>query len=350
MGGKKPIGEHPSRGHLQRRFTSTFRRGGHRHHGDGSAVDDDGAPVVQQEFSLFSQFDSTPNRFGILTANDKTELRTHNVDVSHLPMEEKNDINVISEIHSLQCNMGTLIAAFERLQYDFYSSTNQAYMYGMYQVQGESFRGSLFPNMPSEEPQQNPDFEQVVKRINERLSTLEGRQKSIQSKISQLDSLYGQSSSSWSKSIKKILASQVGDAANTQSSSDPVLDAKDSYSDNNIDSQPSVSPLEVSATVSGVAVISRDRGSGDNAESLGDVGVGRMEYLDGGAIDEIPHLSFTAHSSSCSDSKEVPAVYLPRGQQMPGGEGAEIYGSAVMSHNERRKPTNLHHTRTSTDD
>ena len=216
MGGKKPIGEHPSRGHLQRRFTTALRRGGHhRAHVDAATEEYEVTPVTQ-EFSLFSQFDSSPNRFGILSRGENSDAPDRKVEsvlsVSapvHVQEEEKlSDYNIMGEIHSLQYNMSVLIAAFERLQYDFYGGANQAYMYGMYQdptgvlPTGMEFRGESTGLGRSDISASDSP---ALKKINERLSTLEGRQKAIQSKISQLDSLYGPNSTTWAKTIKSML-------------------------------------------------------------------------------------------------------------------------------------------------
>ena len=43
-----------------------------------------------------------------------------------------------------------------------------------------------------------------TQRLHERLSTLEGRQSAIQSKISQLDNIFGSSTGLWSRNVKKF--------------------------------------------------------------------------------------------------------------------------------------------------
>jgi hypothetical protein len=292
MGGKKPIGEHPSRGHLQRRFTSTFRRGGHRHHGDGTTEEEDAVPVVQQEFSLFSQFDSTTNRFGILTTTEQKSNIVESPAMTHLPLEDKNEINVVSEIHSLHCNMSTLIAAFERLQYDFYNTANHAYMYSM-QPHADLSSAMGYPSAPAESSSYpDPDHEAVVKRINERLSTLEGRQKSIQSKISQLDILYGSSTSSWSKSIKKIL-SEV--SSGEHPNKDPPSPVQNGEKDRPSRESEPATAAESDTLMCGLKV---------NCESSG----AHEEVGRHGSHGEFPcpgpaELSFTAHSYSDCDRK-----------------------------------------------
>lgn len=104
-----------------------------------------------------------------------------------------------------------LTSALERLEFQFYAAMNNLYCYGLpthhqpYQPQPQQSPGCApsptTTTLPNEESSSN-----VIKRINERLSTLEGRQKIIQSKISQLDNLYGQTTQAWGKSIKEMIA------------------------------------------------------------------------------------------------------------------------------------------------
>jgi hypothetical protein len=252
MGGKKPIGEHPSRGHLQRRFTGVTRRGGHTHRGNywdpKSPFDDHEnpniVPVIEQEFSLFSEFDLSPDRFGILNKQTleqhkvsdlKDEIKIENVTTfclqnnmlpsqtsqgqslpstsqpHHIHQQEQiEEYGGQSHVEMLQMTVFHLTSALERLEFQFYAAMNNLYCYGLpthhqpYQPQPQQVTGgSSSPTtmtVPNEESSSS-----MIKRINERLSTLEGRQKIIQSKISQLDNLYGQTTQAWGRSIKEIV-------------------------------------------------------------------------------------------------------------------------------------------------
>jgi hypothetical protein len=248
MGGKKPIGEHPSRGHLQRRFTSIARRGAHTHRGYnfeyGSKMDENEnvVPVIQ-EFSLFSEFDISPDRFGILSKQiDKEKFYSKEDKLETVvvpPFQSGIGENIFrpeqqtsqeggaeeeegeeedyapcegNQVEILQMTVFHLTSALERLEYQFYAAMNNIYCFGVPvpltptpgtapgATTGSAALSTSSPPVATEESTSS-----LLKRVNERLSTLEGRQKTIQSKISQLDNLYGQSTQSWGKSIREIL-------------------------------------------------------------------------------------------------------------------------------------------------
>mmetsp|Transcript_427 Transcript_427/g.810 ORF Transcript_427/g.810 Transcript_427/m.810 type:complete len:340 (-) Transcript_427:314-1333(-) len=213
MGGKKAIGEHPSRG---RRFTGISRRGGHStvHRGyDTPNSDEEGSIPAMQEFSLFSQFDISPDRFGILqndiSSDEKTEKHSPTptkTPSSPLPpklygqSEGISNVYIMNEIQKLQHTVYNLVSAFGRLEYEFYTSMNSLYYYG-----GASPNACPHTSSPSpkvDEPDKG-DGNLSLKKLHERLSTLEGRHRSMQSKISQLDNIYGRSSEAWAKNIKR---------------------------------------------------------------------------------------------------------------------------------------------------
>lgn len=245
MGGKKPIGEHPSRGHLQRRFTSISRRGGHTHRTYDPASDENeyhNVPVIQ-EFSLFSEFDISPDRFGILSNKISTEKEEEDNELKNGKVEAVSPFqsgitdNIFytpqgssstahhhpsaatssptsqtlppPQLEMLQMTVYHLTAALERLEFQFYAAMNNLYCYGL----------PLQQHIPQQEPSQTPTPStftsndetngNLIKKINERLSTLEGRQKIIQGKISQLDNLYGQTAQAWGKSIREMLKGNI---------------------------------------------------------------------------------------------------------------------------------------------
>jgi hypothetical protein len=258
MGGKKPIGEHPSRGHLQRRFTGVTRRGGHTHRGNywdpKSPFDDDNpniVPVIQQEFSLFSEFDLSPDRFGILSKQTmdhkvsdlKDEIKIENVTTfclenNMLPSQTTQgepltsttqpqvhqqpvgEYESQSHVEMLQMTVFHLTSALERLEFQFYAAMNNLYCYGLpthhqpqqqfpqQQLHQQAPRASSSPTTATASGEESSS--NMIKRINERLSTLEGRQKIIQSKVSQLDNLYGQTTQAWGRSIKEIMRAGGG--------------------------------------------------------------------------------------------------------------------------------------------
>jgi hypothetical protein len=250
MGGKKPIGEHPSRGHLQRRFTSIARRGAHTHRGYfdyGSKFDENESMVVPviQEFSLFSEFDISPDRFGILSKEiDKENLysKEEKLETVTVPPfksgivdnifgpkalskeeeeeeeeeeegEEEYGPSTGNQVEALQMTVFHLSNALERLEYQFYAAMNNIYCFGVPVPLPTATEGVSVTTTTAQHssPSVTPDesTSALLKRVNERLSTLEGRQKTIQSKISQLDNLYGQSTQAWGKSIREILKANV---------------------------------------------------------------------------------------------------------------------------------------------
>lgn len=193
MGGKKSIGENRNRGHLHHRFTGS--RGGHSRAYSESTDASQIPPVAMQEFSLFSQFDVS-DQFRKLK-NDENVIQS--ID----PIKDDMD-DFRNQLATLDDKINFIGNCLSGLEQNFYNAMNQI-------IYNQGTMSGVNQPWRYDQPISNPvpTNEQDSKKIAERLSTLEGRQNVIQSKIAQLDLLYGQSASAWSRNIKAILACQT---------------------------------------------------------------------------------------------------------------------------------------------
>lgn len=261
MGGKKPAGDHPSRGSYFRRQYSS--RGGHHAGGSGEQHSCQHEPLVfetdsaenevpdYQEFSLFSALSSV-NRFGDFLSTSREvscdaekELSTNESGIDTEAFKERNQEAFVRSFRShdssydvllkrneqLECSIQRLEETIhgmsqqiERLNYEHGLMVQQLqqswhFMHSQfYNQESISCRGYMEPKTyfqrkdvdfaganDAQHVHKDMDIVVEIRKLNERLSTLEGRHKLIQGKVSQLDKIYGPTSTAWGKHIKGIL-------------------------------------------------------------------------------------------------------------------------------------------------
>lgn len=272
MGGKKPVGDHPSRGSYFRRLHTG--RGGHHTsdapqdhcHQPHCSLDSEGDVPTYQDFSLFSAFSSS-NRFGgILSANTdsadtETDTGPGNFDRSshstvggvtmlHQAQQREEhgaaqytallaqNSRLESAVQQLQEHVMYLSQAMERLSYEHgvvVQQTQQSWQFMYAQLCAHGVSGvssppiqrvpagkvgdkavasSTAPAPSRKEGEDGVEAEvaEELRRLKERLCTVEGRHKMVQGKVSQLDKLYGTTSAAWGRRIKSLLPSPTAPA------------------------------------------------------------------------------------------------------------------------------------------
>lgn len=235
MGGKKAIGENRNRGHLHHRFTG---RGGYPitrgiHGMDSSILDSPSIPIMQ-EFSLFAQFDVTekfrdnartkdsdlnePTPFslpGFAHMSEQVEKIEQTMELS--PKDEFETEQLYERIMMLENHVQHLTTALQFFESNFYHSMNNLYYMGFQPMNyhnghGPSNQPQSYPPVNYEQQQmpQQPfvypvnEVDNTLKKLSERVSTLEGRQSVTQSKLAHLDTIYGPTAGAWSRSIKQM--------------------------------------------------------------------------------------------------------------------------------------------------
>ena len=188
MGGKKTVGAHPTRGHYQNHNTG-------RHQG---AVAETTSTPFTQEFSLFcsdviSDHSAPSAQFPAPTNRGFPPLRTEHGISSHASFEpglwhSTND-SAWTGLHS-----HSQVAVIEEELKDVKKSIMNIELSMQNNSEGKN-------SSPSKQNTKNPV---EMKRLLELLRTVEGRQKSIQSKMSHLDSIFGPTSSDWARGSEKL--------------------------------------------------------------------------------------------------------------------------------------------------
>lgn len=197
MGGKKPLGAQPNRGHLHNRSASR----GHASHRMSRPVDpassSSGGDPLLQEFSLFSQANSK------LWNKDISSVAAISTPIPERPTLTPNRVstplNLTSDsldvqVSSLRDEIDNIKIAMEYMDNEFRASL--AHISNIMLAWEPYFPGYYNGALPAAQLD--------TKKLSDRIATLEGRQKSMQSKISHLDQLYGTSTAAWAKSIKQI--------------------------------------------------------------------------------------------------------------------------------------------------
>ena len=295
MGGKKPVGDHPSRGSYFRRIHTT--RGGHhggstelqQGHGEIGVEGGDREVPVYQEFSLFSAFSSSDRFGGLLETNNTSHSDNRNSLTSDTISNEFHDLHNSSNLvigtykeddkvvetgppttaqysallekneqleiafQRLQDTVCDMSQAMDRLNYEHSLIVQQLqqswqfiHMHLCYPGEKSypnihSTEGSL-PTTPcasgplaytteedmsltqttGEQPNRETALVEItedIRKLKERVCTVEGRHKMVQGKVSQLDKLYGTTSASWGRHIKEILQQNASNAISHKESS-----------------------------------------------------------------------------------------------------------------------------------
>jgi hypothetical protein len=209
MGGKKSLGENRNRGHLHHRYTGhAGKRGGYGHGvARGGNVDDIlsdgtlGGPVpISQEFSLFSQFDVS-DRFRQMKSESEEKHSISQFDPI-VTAEDGGKSDQTARLDALEDQLISIGNSLAYLEQSFYSAMNHLFYMGY--TNGMTPL-SPFPHMSAYPLHTSAMNDDTMKKLGDRLKTVEGRQNVIQSKIAQLDLLYGSTPSAWAKNIKKIV-------------------------------------------------------------------------------------------------------------------------------------------------
>jgi len=191
MGGKKPIGSNVSRGGCH-----SLSRGGGHHHSSGREESTAEQPLqALEEFSIFSTLPwlmRAPSS-GLLVDHQQynmqgfVELDSYPRNAHQQQLEQPPSHH---EVHTLQDSV-------RRIEEE---------------VSGMSNRLLILENAYAEDKEVTSS---ALQRLVERVSTIEGRQSAVQSKVSQLDNLFGSSSQNWTKGVKVL--KEVLSSASTQS-------------------------------------------------------------------------------------------------------------------------------------
>lgn len=221
MGGKKPIGAMPSRGSMQRygssrgRAASNLPNTPHSAYLNPSIGDQETAPS-QLYYSLFSGLNLAENGQPWIFKDEKegeNSEKTREKSEGESENDPKQRLFDIAEtfVHTLYDAISTEMSV--QPVEEGSAGTGAAQQSVVERLNGFALALDNLTNQVSRISQTLTILEKQImtrtsaedtQRLHERLSTLEGRQSAIQSKISQLDNIFGSSTGLWSRNVKKF--------------------------------------------------------------------------------------------------------------------------------------------------
>lgn len=167
-----------------------------------------------------------------MSYEDTGAVRRGNWSISETDFKNLLDKNARLEedVQNLHETVNNMAQAMERLQFEHCSimqQLHQSWQFMHMQLYGQS---GCFPHIGSQTGEtvssQTSDIcsedrpgnvkgstdnnAEEIKKLKERLCTIEGRHKTVQGKVSQLDKIYGPTSAAWGKHIKALLQDEEG--------------------------------------------------------------------------------------------------------------------------------------------
>ena len=199
MGGKKTVGAHPTRGHYHNTTTS-----GRSH----PATGDSAAEIpFTQEFSLFCAdviSDTSSTAGGQVGGGISTATALPPFKGDHMSLAQSTTSPFGQWYHSPESTWGGDLHV-SRSQVADLESQVEALRQAVHNLEASIGDGATDagPEGAKKVPGGGKQL-QETKRLLELLKTVEGRQKSIQSKISHLDNVFGPSAAAWAQGTERL--------------------------------------------------------------------------------------------------------------------------------------------------